>query len=111
MEGLLRRNIERTLGQPITDDVYQAFQQCVFEKSFDKKHLLGEEGITCKYIYFIEQGACYSYIFDKKEEKHALQFSLEGYWISDLYSFFSDRKGIYNIETLEPVRALLLNKQ
>ncbi|MCO5237534.1 MAG: Crp/Fnr family transcriptional regulator [Chitinophagaceae bacterium] len=111
MNSLLRQNIEKTLGYPVKDAVFEAFAGCVFPKSFDKKILLAEEGRYCKYVYFIEQGACYSYYSDKKGEKHAIQFALEGYWISDLYSFFSNRKGIYNIETLEPSRLLLLNKE
>lgn len=111
MYTLLRENIEKTLGYTIPDASFRAFEDCVFPKSFDKKILLAEEGQSCRYVYFLEQGACYSYLTDPKGEKHAIQFALEGYWISDLYSFFSDRKGIYTIETLEPTHALLLNRQ
>ncbi len=111
MQSLLRRHIEKTLDHSLTDTAFEAFLNCVFLRSFDKKALLAEEGRFCKYIYFIEQGACYSYIVDRKGDKHAMQFALEGYWISDLYSFFSNRKGIYTIETLEPARVLLLNRE
>ncbi|MBS1751388.1 MAG: Crp/Fnr family transcriptional regulator [Bacteroidetes bacterium] len=111
MYPLLRQNIETTLGHSISDAVFSEFADCVFPKTFDKKTILAEEGKICRYSYFIEQGACYSYLIDQKGEKHAIQFALEGYWISDLYSFFSDRKGIYTIETLEPSQMLLLNKQ
>lgn len=111
MHLLLRENIEKTLGYAISDTTFNAFKECVFPKSFDKKILLAEEGQNSKYVYFIEQGACYSYLIDSKGEKHAIQFALEGYWISDLYSFFSNRKGIYTIETIEPTHALLLNRQ
>lgn len=83
----------------------------VFEKSFDKKAVLVEEGGFCNYIYFIEQGSCYSYLTDENGEKHAVQFALEDYWISDLYSFFSGKKAIFTIETLEPTKVLALNKE
>lgn len=106
----LRLNIEKTIKQPITDSEFEDFSKLTFEKSFNKKTLLIEEGSICNYLYFIEQGSCYSYITDNKDEKHAIQFALEGYWISDLYSFYSERKAIYTIETLEPVKALMLNK-
>lgn len=111
MYSILRDNIEKTLGQPISDTVFHSFAECVFPKSFEKKSFLAEEGKFCRYVYFVEEGSCYSYLIDHKGEKHAIQFALEGYWISDLYSFFSDRKGIYNIETLENSRLLLLNKE
>src|SRR5690606_1436989 len=36
--------------------------------------------------------------------------ALEGYWITDQYSFFSGRKGIFMIETLEDCKMLVLSK-
>ena len=109
MSHPLKRNIENTIGQTLPDEVFNSFSKFLFEKSFDKKYLLAEEGKICKYLYFIEEGSCYSYIVNEKGDKHALQFALEGYWISDLYSFFSGKPAIYNIETLEPVTAFMLN--
>lgn len=111
MKSALRSNIEKTIGQLITDHDFEQFSKLVFEKTFDKKDILIEEGDLCHYIYFIEQGSCYSYITDDKGEKHAIQFALEGYWISDLYSFFSTRNAIYSIEVLEPTNVLALNKE
>ena len=110
MLTLLRSNIEKTIKQTISDTDFEQFSKLMFEKSFDKKDVLVEEGEHCNYIYFIEQGACYAYIVDHKGEKHAIQFSLEGYWISDLYSFFSGKDAIYNVEALEPTKVLVLNK-
>lgn len=111
MLDCLRQNIERTIKEPISDKDYKAFRAFMFEKTYDKKHTILEEGNVCNYIYFIEQGSSYSYITDQKGEKHAIQFSLEGYWISDLYSFYSGKQAIYNIETLEPIKVLMLNRE
>ena len=71
---------------------------------------MATEGKRCDSIYFVCAGACCSYLTDKAGEKHVVQFALEDYWISDLYSFFSDNPAIYNIEALEPVSALALTK-
>jgi CRP-like cAMP-binding protein len=109
MPDSLKQNIENTIKQPLPEEVFDSFNRFLFEKSFDKKHLLSEEGTVCKYLYFIREGSCYSYIVNAKGDKHAIQFALEGYWISDLYSFFSGKPAIFNIETLEPVTALVLN--
>lgn len=111
MIALLKSNIEKTINQPLSENEFNLFARLLFEKSFDKKAVLAEEGSICNYIYFVEQGSCYSYITDPKGDKHAIQFALEGYWISDLYSFFSGRKAIYTVETLEPTKVLVLNKQ
>ena len=111
MTSLLKRNIESTIKQKLDDGLCDSFKSFLFEKTFEKKYFLAEEGEICKYLYFIEQGSCYSSIVNDKGDKHAIQFALEGYWISDLYSFFSGKPAIYNIETLEPTKALVLNRK
>lgn len=110
MTVTLKSNIEKTINQKLSDDEFDQFSKLLFEKTVDKKTLLLEEGNSCNYVYFIEQGSCYSYITDQKGDKHAIQFALEGYWISDLYSFYSGRKAIYSIESLESIKVLMLNK-
>ncbi len=107
----LQSNIERTIGQSIDISDFEKFQLLLFQKTFDKKTLIVEEGHKCNYIYFILQGSAYSFITDEKTEKHALQFALEGFWISDLYSFYANRNAIYTIETLEPTTVLMLTRE
>lgn len=111
MEELLRQNVLRTIGHELTEEEYEVFSQFLFKKSFDKKTILAEEFKTCRYVYFILKGSCYSYYTNGNGDKHAMQFAIEGYWISDQYSFFSGRPGIYAIETLEPTEVLVLNRE
>jgi CRP-like cAMP-binding protein len=103
--------MERTIAHPISDEEFKLFSGFFFEKSFDKRAILAEEGEQCKYVYFILKGSAYSYILNEHGDKHAVQFALEGYWITDHYSFFSGRSGIYTIETLEPCTVLILNHE
>ena len=110
MTTLLKNHIEKKINQSLSEHDFDKFTKLVFEKSFEKRDLLVEEGGFCNYIYFIEQGACYSYLTDEKGEKHVIQFALEDYWISDLYSFFSGKNAIYSIEVLEHTKVLALNK-
>ena len=110
MEDVLKSNIKRTLGYDFSDEEYQLFSNYLFERSFDKKTILAEEGEICKYVYFILEGSAYSYFTDVNGDKHAIQFALESYWITDHYSLFSSQPGLYTIETLENCRLLLLNK-
>lgn len=118
MEALIRHHLEKTLGEKLPDGIpdgipdamYARFRELTFEKSFDKKALLAEAGGECKYQYFILQGSCYSYYVNEKGDKHAVQFALEEYWITDANSYFAGKAAVFNIETLEPTRALLLNK-
>lgn len=111
MLSLLKSHIEKTIGQNIEDEDFNRFSHLFNEKEFAKKTFLAEEGKLCSTIFFIVKGSCYSYIVDDKGEKHAMQFALENYWISDLYSFFSGNKALYFIETLENTQLLALSKQ
>jgi len=111
LERRIRRNIESTLGEKIPDEVFSLFRELAFEKSFDKKQLLAEEGKACSYQYFIEQGSCYSFYVNEKGDKNAVQFAIENYWITDAPSYFSGKPAVFNIETLEPTKALLLNRK
>lgn len=111
MEELLRQNIQRTIGQQITDALFEQFSSFLSLKSFDKKTILSQEGDHCKYVYFLLKGSAYSYLVNEHGNRHAIQFALEGYWITDHYSFFSGKPGIYTIETLEPSQILVLNRE
>ncbi|MBN8705369.1 MAG: Crp/Fnr family transcriptional regulator [Bacteroidetes bacterium] len=111
MQDLLAKNILRAIGHTLTDEEFALFCRHSFVKSFDRKTLLSQEGEHCKYVYFLVKGSAYSYIVNDHGDKHAIQFALEGYWITDQYSFFSNRPGMYSIETLEPTEALVVNKE
>lgn len=107
----IRKNIENTLGQAIPDEMIALLMELSFEKSFDKKQFLAEQGNYCKYQYFILEGSCYSYYVNEKGDKNAIQFALENYWITDAASYFTGKPAVFTIETLEPTRALLLSKE
>ena len=108
---LLRDNIEKTIGSRIEDDCFQAIDDLIIPKTIDRKTRFIEEGEYCNYVHFITKGACYAYDVDERGDKHAFQFSIEDYWIGDLYSYFSGRVGIYNAETIETTDFLMLSKK
>ncbi|MBU3743290.1 MAG: Crp/Fnr family transcriptional regulator [Sediminibacterium sp.] len=107
----LKHTIELYTNQVVTDTCWERFCGLLSEKTFDKKTYLAEEGRHCAYNYFVISGACYSFLTDDKGDRHVVQFALEGYWIADLYSFFSGEKAMYTIEAIEETRVLLLNKE
>jgi CRP-like cAMP-binding protein len=79
-------------------------------KKLRKKRFLLGEGDICKYIAFVEKGLLRSFIIDEKGTEHILQFSLEGWWVSDLSSFLTGEPSQYNIEALEDCELLLMTK-
>jgi len=75
-----------------------------------KKQYLLQEGDVCKTIAFVVKGALREYNVDDKGNEHILQFALEGWVISDLYSFMTSEPATYNIDALEDSELLLLTK-
>lgn len=108
---MLRQNIEKTLGEKIPNAAYEKFMELAFEKSFDKKELLAEPGSSCNYQYFVLQGSCFSYYINERGDKNVIQLATENYWITDAASYFAGKPAVSTIETLEPTKALLLNKE
>ena len=111
MDNLLKENVSRTIGYVMSEEECHDFSQFFFSRTFDKKAILAEEGRNCRYVYFILKGSCYSCYTNETGDKHAMQFAIEGHWISDHYSFFSGQPGMYTIETIEPTDVLVLNRE
>lgn len=79
-------------------------------KKLRKKQYLLQEGDVCKSIAFIEKGALRAYSVDDNGNEHIIQFGLEGWIISDLYSFLSGEPATYNIDAIEDSELVLINK-
>jgi CRP-like cAMP-binding protein len=79
-------------------------------KKLRKKQYLLQEGDVCKVIAFVEKGALREYSIDETGTEHIVQFALEGWTISDLYSFLTGEPAIYNIDALEDSELVLITK-
>ena len=84
--------------------------QYLTAKKLRKKQYLLQEGEECKFFAFVEQGALRSYTVDDKGSEHILQFALEGWTISDLYSFLTGEPARYNIDALEDSELVLISQ-
>lgn len=80
-------------------------------KKLRKKQYLLQEDDVCKFIAFVEKGALRAYTVDEKGVEHIIQFALEGWTISDLYSFLTGEPATYNIDALEDSELVLISKQ
>ncbi|MDA3614151.1 Crp/Fnr family transcriptional regulator [Polluticaenibacter yanchengensis] len=80
-------------------------------KKIRKKQLLLEEGDICNRVAFVEKGALFSYSTDEKGGIHIMQFAFEGWWMSDLFSFFTNEPSKLCIEALEDSEVLLISKE
>ncbi len=79
-------------------------------KKLRKKQYLLQEGDVCRSIAFVEKGILKAYSVDEKGSEHIIQFGLEGWIISDLYSFLTEEPATYNIDAIEDSELLLISK-
>ena len=108
MFELLSQSIkERVL---ITDDEFNFAKTLFLPKKLRKKQYLLQEGDVCKYTAFVEKGMLRTFTVDEKGNEPILQFSMEGWWVADLYSFFTGEPSPYNIEALEDCEILLITQ-
>jgi CRP-like cAMP-binding protein len=94
-----------------TQEESDEFKSYFTARKLKKKQFLLQEGDVCNKLAFVEKGALYSYSTDLKGAQHVIQFAFEGWWISDLYSFFTQEPSKLNIEALEASELLLIDHE
>jgi CRP-like cAMP-binding protein len=107
MKDYLKASIESKVH--LTDGEYAYFKTLFTKNTIKKRELLVREGDICRYTYFIEKGIIGVYTVDTAGEMHVVQFGFEGYWIGDLYSFYTGKPALYNIEALEDCEVLQID--
>ena len=97
--------------EPLSDKELDLMSSFLTTKKLRRKQYLLQEGDICKYLAFVESGALKSYSIDAKGAEHILQFALEGWIISDLYSFLTGEQSSYHIQALEDCQLVLISQQ
>jgi CRP-like cAMP-binding protein len=95
----------------VTREEQEVIKTYITPKKLRKKQYLLQEGDPCKYIAFVEKGALRAYTVSEKGAEHIIQFALEGWVISDLYSFLTNEPATYDIDALEDSELLLISKE
>ena len=94
----------------LTDEEISYIRTFLKPKKLRKKQYLLQEGDVCGFIAFVEKGALRAYSLDEKGTEHIIQFALEGWLISDLYSFLTAEPATYHIDALEDCELVLISK-
>jgi CRP-like cAMP-binding protein len=94
----------------VTEAEFDYFKNLFVSRKLRRRQYLLQEGDVCRYQAFVEKGILRSYSIDDKGSEHILQFATEGWWIADLSSFLTDEPSVFNMEALEDVELLLIDK-
>ncbi len=95
---------------PLTPEEQEQIKHYLTPKKLRRKQYLLQEGDVCKFIAFVEKGALRAYSVDENFTENIIQFALEGWTISDLYSFLTGEPAVYNIDALEDSELVLISK-
>jgi CRP-like cAMP-binding protein len=94
----------------ISEEEFNFCKTLFIPKKIRKRQYLLQEGDVCRYTAFVEKGMLRTFTVDEKGNEPILQFSMEGWWVTDLYSYLTDEPSRYNIEALEDCELLLITK-
>lgn len=95
---------------PLTEEDRAIIKTYLTPKKVRRKQYLLQEGDVCKNIFFVEKGALREYSLDESGREHILQFALEGWAISDLYSFLTGEPATYTIDAIEDSELVMVSK-
>ena len=95
---------------PLTNQEQEQIKNFLGVKKIRKKQYLLQEGDVCKNIAFVEKGALRAYTVNNDGVEHIMQFALEGWYISDLYSFLTGEVATYNIDAIEDSELVLISR-
>lgn len=107
-EKLIESFREKVPNVAVDAELLQSYFQ---PKKLRKRQFLLQEGDVCNRVAFVESGSLYSYSVDEKGVQRIVQFAFEGWWISDLYSFFTQEPSRLNIEAMEDCTILILDRE
>ncbi len=108
MNNLLEKNFKRHIN--LNDKEFNIILNSIKWKVVDRKEFLIQSGDVAKNTYFVNKGLLRLYqVQENGVEKTAL-FAKEEWWVSDLYSFFSQKPAANFLQAIELSEVYVLSK-
>jgi CRP-like cAMP-binding protein len=108
MVDLLFQDLALTIT--LTDMEKELLRSVLIPKTVEKGQSLLQAGDVCLHAILVAKGCLRSYTIDEKEVKHIFQFAIEGWAISDMYSFLTGEPATYYIDAIEDSELFLMDK-
>src|SRR5438045_4924936 len=86
---------------PLTEEEQELIKSYLTVKKLRKRQYLLQEGDVCKCVAFVEKGAMRLYRVNEDGTEHIVRFALDGWFMTDLYSFLTNEPTTYNIDAIE----------
>ncbi len=86
----------------LDENEVQVLNRYTKSHSFRKKDILLSNGQVCRSLYFVDKGCLRMYFINSKSTEQITQFALDGWWLTDFFSFMDNKPSEYYIQTIEP---------
>ena len=106
---LLYQVFNKYINLPV--ESYLDIENRLVRKTLDKKEFLMKEGKIIKYMPFINDGLMVNYRVNESGERYVLQIGSSGFWLGDLYSFFSGKPTRFNIQAYRATELLMISHE
>ncbi|MCI0751390.1 MAG: Crp/Fnr family transcriptional regulator [Flammeovirgaceae bacterium] len=108
MYDLLFSNISKHI---ILDEREAAIVQSLFKpRVLRKRQYLLQAGDISRFENFVTKGLLRAYTVDRDGDEHIAMFAMEGWWISDMFSFLTETPATQHIDALEDSEVLHIEK-
>jgi CRP-like cAMP-binding protein len=106
---LLRKSIEK--HEKLQDDQYHKIIKKAVHRKYKKGQFIVHEGTVIRKTHYILKGAALAYFIDNKGNEHVIQFAIEGWWISDLYSYVVGKPALFSVKANEDCELLEFHQE
>jgi CRP-like cAMP-binding protein len=109
MTDLLFETISKTVTLSEADK--EVIRKNSYLKKLKKHQFFLQEGDVSRSSGFVNKGCLKTYSTDKNGDEHIFQFAIEGWWVSDMYSFLTGEPATYSIEALEDSEIVFMDPE
>jgi len=109
MKDLLIEGINRLVD--LSSEEEQIILENVDFEKYPTKKILVRPGEESDWTYFVLKGILRSYTVDENGAEHVLNFAAPGWWITDMYSYFSEKPSIMYIDVVDDAEVYLLSRK
>jgi CRP-like cAMP-binding protein len=108
MYDLILSNVSKHIQ--LTDEEISIFTSLLRPRKIRKRQYLLQAGDINQYENFVNKGCLRAYTVDEQGQEHIAMFGVEGWWISDLYSFLTGTPATQHIDALEDSEVFSIEK-
>ena len=106
--SLILKNISKHIS--LTDEEADYFTSLLTAKQVKRKEVLLHAGQICRCINYVHSGALRAYYVDKNGDETSIMFAIPDWWVTDIYSFSTQKPAVMHIDALQPSEILQLQR-